>query len=87
MLNEATKKAMVTEMTPPDLATHLKLDADRHSTLRSDEVSGGQLCELEIAEPAHEHVDRRSRVLEHTCFGKTAKGNGKSKGKGKTDKE
>ena len=32
MLNEATKKAIVTEMAPPELATQLKLNADRYDT-------------------------------------------------------
>ena len=26
--------------------------------VRSDEVAGGQVCQLEVAEPAHKHVDR-----------------------------
>ena len=32
MLNEATKTAIVTEMAPPELALHLKLNADRYNT-------------------------------------------------------
>ena len=31
MLSAATEKAIVTKMTPPELATHLKLNADRYS--------------------------------------------------------
>ena len=32
MLNEATKKAIATDMAPPELATHLKLNAHRYNT-------------------------------------------------------
>ena len=31
-LNEATKKAIATDMAPPDLAAHWKLNAHRHNT-------------------------------------------------------
>ena len=31
-LNEATKKAIVAEMAPPELATHLKRNEDRYNT-------------------------------------------------------
>ena len=32
MLNEATKKAIVTNLAPPALPTHLRLNADRYTT-------------------------------------------------------
>ena len=30
MLNDATKEAIVTKMAPPELGTHVKLNADRY---------------------------------------------------------
>ena len=68
MLNEATKKVIVTEMAPPELAVLLKLNADKYSTHaqmkweRDDEM---------------EHEDTNIDF-----FGRPAKGNGKAEGKG-----
>ena len=52
MLNEATKKAIVTQMAPSELARHLRLNADR-----TDEMAGSQSRQLEVTMPAHNHVD------------------------------
>ena len=57
MLNEATKKAIVTEMLSPELATHLSLNADRTQHVRTDEMAATQLSQLEVTVPAHNHVD------------------------------
>ena len=61
MLNEANKNAIVTEMSPPELATP---EAERSQVQRvcPDEVAGGQLRQLQVAEPAHKHVDSPCRA-------------------------
>ena len=56
MLNEATKKAVVTEMAPAQLATHLKLNADRYNTY-AVELAGTLLRQLEVAKPTRMWVD------------------------------
>ena len=56
VLNEATKKATVTEVAPPGLATHLRLNADRYNTYVQHEMAGTQLCQLEVAKTAHNHL-------------------------------
>ena len=94
LLNQATKKAIVIEMVPPELATHLRLDADRYNTYAHMDMAGTQLCQLEVAKPAttmwidHAQQDEENDQEEWNIdyFGKTAKGKGKSKGKGKGKK-
>ena len=56
LLNEATKKAIVTDMAPPELATHLKLNADRHTT-DAQMMAIGQPRQSQDAESVHGYVD------------------------------
>ena len=61
MLSAATEKAIVTKMTPPELATHLKLNADRYSAYAQMKWQVVELRHFEAAEPPkggkrlHEH--------------------------------
>ena len=94
MLNEATKKAIVTEMAPPELATHLKLNADRYNTYAL--MRWQVLSHVNLKLPSQptsmwiDHVeqgdddDQEDWNIDY--FGKTTKGKGKSMGKEKGKK-
>ena len=57
MLNEAIKRAIVTEMAPPQLATRLRLNADRQNTYGQMIWQVLRYVNLKVAEPARKHVD------------------------------
>ena len=93
LLNEATKKSIVAEMAPPELATDLRLNADRHNTyaqMKWQVLICGNMklprqpttMRVDHVEPGEEH-DQVDWNIDY--FGKTTNGKGKnnSEGKGK----
>ena len=85
MLDEATKKAVVTGMAPPELARRLKLNADRCNTYTHMklQVLSYVKASLPTLKQGKEY-DQEDWHIDH--FGETAVGKGKSKGYGKGKK-
>ena len=67
MLNEVTKKAIVTEKAPPEMATHLKLNADRYNTYVHMKWQVRQ---------AHKKKKKKKRTGTSTTSGRKQKGEG-----------
>ena len=61
MVNEATKRAIVTEMSPPELAAHLKLNADRYNTYAR--MTWQVLRSVNLKLPSQPCVHGESKVL------------------------
>ena len=86
-MNEATKKATVSEMAPAGLAAHLKLDADRCSTYLQMEWQVVSYVNLKL--PSHtrnlwtDHDDDDPEDWNIDHFGKTAKVREQGMGKGR----
>ena len=57
MLNEATTKAFVTEMAPPELATHLRLNDNRYNTYAQMTWQVLSWVKLKLPKPDHNHGD------------------------------
>ena len=80
-----TKNAIVTEVAPPKLATHLKLNADRYNAY-ADEMAGTQAspqtCALTMWSNAKKMV-KRVGTSATSGSQRREKGKGKCKGKGK----
>ena len=93
-LNESTKKAIVTEMAPPEQATHLTLNADRYNTYAQMKRQVLSYVNLKLpSQPTTTWIDNAEQGEEDDQenaniddVGKTAKGKGKDNGKGKGKK-
>ena len=57
VLNEATKKAIATDGATRVCNTYIA-ECSQIQHVLLDEVTGGQLCQVEVAEPAQSHKDR-----------------------------
>ena len=79
MLSAATEKAIVTKMTPPELATHLKLNPDRYSAYAQMKWQVVNYVTLKL--PNHPQEDDDMNI---NHFGKTTSGKGKGEAKGKS---
>ena len=95
MLNEANKRAIVTEMAPQELATHLKLNADRYSTNASEMWQVVSHVNLKLpTQPTSmwiDHVEQGDDGDQEDWnvdyFGRTARGRARAKGKDRKAKE